>query len=107
MGDIVACPVKSAGLAPADIPFVPLSLCPVRAAGAVAGARLCSCVARAIGHGTALILPSHMTIARKWTGKRFLVGAVTARRRQKRADLTVFLISALRQRDALSLPISD
>jgi hypothetical protein len=47
-----------------------------------------------------------MTIARKWPGKRFLVGAVTARRRQKGADLTVFLISDLRRRDALSLPMS-
>jgi hypothetical protein len=35
MGDIVACPVKSAGLAPADIPFVPLSLWLVRGCAVV------------------------------------------------------------------------
>jgi hypothetical protein len=83
------------------------SLCPIRAARAVAGARLCSGVFRPIGHETALNLPLHMTIARKRPGKRILVGAVTARWTQKGADLTVFLISDMRQRDAFSLLVSD
>jgi hypothetical protein len=103
----VACPVNSAGLAPAAASFVYRSLCPVHAAEAVAGARLCSGAARLIGHGTALILLLHMTIARKRPGKRVRMGAVIARPTQKGADLTVFLIFAMRQHDAFSLLTSD